>query len=69
MQVKNIKSQEGGEAVVLKMQVRKDEIIHGMFPVITIGKELFKMDMFVKEEDSEVFTTSTCLDIGETDDV
>ena len=69
MQVKSITSQERGEAVVLKMRVRKDEIIHGMFPEITIGNKPFNMDMFVKEEDSDVSTTSTCLDTEETDDV
>ena len=72
MQVKTIKSNEGGEAVVLKIQVRKEEILHGMFPVITIGEKPFQMDTFMKKDEGEptkVSKTKTCLDTGEQDDV
>ena len=71
MQVKTIKS-KGGEAVVLKIQVRKEEILHGMFPEIKIGEQPFPMDAFMKKDEGEptkVSKTEKCLGTGEQEDV
>ena len=67
-----VKSQEGEEAVVLKMQVRKDEIIHGMFPNMTIGNKTFNTDALIKKDEkksSKGSKTAKCLGTGEQDDV
>ena len=58
--------------MVLKMQVRKEEIIHGMFPEIIIGGKAFQMDTFIKKEvvkPPKVTRTEACIHTGEPEDV
>ena len=53
---------------MLKMIVRKKEVIHEMFPKITIENKDFTMNQFVKRSsDNSVITTDTCLEQMEED--
>ena len=74
IQIQRIKRDEGGEAVVvvLKIQVRKDEIIYGMFPEMTIEDKTFDMDVLIKKHEEtppKITKSEKCLDTGEQEDV
>ena len=57
---------------MLKIQVRKEEIIYGMFPKMTIGDKTINMDVLIKKHEEmplKITTSEKCLDTGEQEDV
>ena len=57
---------------MLKIQVGQEEIIHGMFPKMTIGDKTLNMDVLIKKDErksSKVSKTAKCLGTGEQEDV